>query len=102
MGLLATAGTMFSGPYHRAAQKHGMTMLVPDAHHKKLVMESIYGPRGVKARYTDGLCRQQAMAAIRSLAHLCARLRDIGMHGVAVVIYRCEQHRGGGLAIATD
>ena len=34
VGLLATADTMFSGPYHRAAQKHSKTVLVPDAHHK--------------------------------------------------------------------
>lgn len=81
VGLLATTGTVASGVYHQAAQDAEFELLVPDAQHQALVMEAIYGERGVKAGFVDGTCRQPLLQA---LAHLVAR-------GATAVILGCTE-----------
>jgi aspartate racemase len=80
-GLLATDGTVASAVYHDAAAGAGLRLITPDAAHQALVMEAIYGERGVKAGYTTGACRDALLAA---LAHLAAR-------GALVVILGCTE-----------
>lgn len=63
IGLLATSGTVKTGIYSKKAEKMGLPLFVPDEEHQKLVMSAIYGPKGAKAGYTEGECRDQLLAA---------------------------------------
>ena len=63
IGLLATTGTVKSGLYGEKAKSMGMPLFVPDEEHQKLVMSAIYGPKGVKAGFTSGTCRDELLAA---------------------------------------
>ena len=67
IGLLATAGTIKTGIYSKKAEKMGIPLFAPDAEHEKLVMSAIYGPKGAKAGYTDGVCREELLAAAEYL-----------------------------------
>jgi aspartate racemase len=50
VGLLATTGTVRSGLYQRAFRRQGIDTVVPTAaDQQELVMEAIYGERGVKS-----------------------------------------------------
>ena len=81
VGLLATSGTVESRVYAEAARRAGVEMIVPDAEHQRLVMESIYGVAGVKAGFTDGQCREDLLKAI---VHLAKR-------GAAVLVLGCTE-----------
>ncbi len=81
VGLLATTGTVQSGIYADAIARVGLDLLVPDAQHQELVMSAIYGPSGVKAGHTSGLCAQQLQSV---LEHLVDR-------GAAAVILGCTE-----------
>jgi aspartate racemase len=81
VGLLATTGTVQSGVYAAAAERASVPLIVPDPEHQARVMEAIYGPRGVKAGYTEGTCREDLLAAVR---HLTER-------GAAVAILGCTE-----------
>src|SRR5262249_48223756 len=59
----------------------GVTLIEPDSEHQVRVMEAIYGPRSVKAGFTEGTCRDELMAAVR---HLAAR-------GATVAILGCTE-----------
>ena len=63
------------------AAKAGISLIVPDLANQRLVMNAIYGERGVKAGCTDGQCRQDLLEA---LGHLVAR-------GARAVILGCTE-----------
>jgi len=63
VGLLATTGTVKTGIYTKKAEAMGIAMFVPDAAHQERVMAAIYGPKGAKAGYTDGVCRDDLVSA---------------------------------------
>ena len=65
VGILATNGTIGSGLYQNSLKQAGLEPVVPDQEFQALVMESIYGPNGVKAGYTEGECREQLLKAIQ-------------------------------------
>jgi aspartate racemase len=81
VGLLATSGTIATGVYHDAARDAGFELVVPDARHQELVMDTIYGRHGVKAGFVAGPCRE---ALLEALAHLVAR-------GATAVILGCTE-----------
>jgi len=81
VGLLATSGTIASGVYHVAAAGRRLDLVVPDAKHQQLVMEAIYGERGVKAGHVDGDCK---LALLRALSHLAGR-------GANVIVLGCTE-----------
>lgn len=81
VGILGTDGTICSGMYQRALEEAGLCHIVPDDEHQSLVMESIYGAAGVKAGYTEGLCKEQIT---RVFSHLVAR-------GAEAVILGCTE-----------
>jgi len=68
IGLLATSGTIKSGVYHDAVLKAGLQLIVPDEENQNLVMNAIYGKKGVKAGFTEGLCVDDLLRALTSLA----------------------------------
>lgn len=63
VGLLATSGTVKTGIYTKKAESMGIAMFVPDSQHQERVMAAIYGPKGAKAGFTDGLCREDLVSA---------------------------------------
>lgn len=63
IGLLATTGTVRTGLYGDKARAMGMALFTPDDEHQALVMNAIYGPKGVKAGFTDGECREDLLKA---------------------------------------
>lgn len=67
IGLLATSGTVQTGIYSGKAQSMGLPMFVPDHEHQERVMASIYGPKGAKAGYTDGICKEDLLSAAKYL-----------------------------------
>lgn len=68
IGLLATDGTIKTGIYSKKAESMGFSIVVPDAPYQAMVMESIYGPKGAKAGFTDGECKESLLRAAEHLA----------------------------------
>ena len=81
IGLLATSGTIRSRVYHEIVDKAGLNLLVPDEKHQAKVMSSIYGEKGVKAGFTEGVCKNELLEA---LAHLA-------QGGVQIAILGCTE-----------
>ncbi|MGE8528352.1 aspartate/glutamate racemase family protein [Chryseobacterium rhizosphaerae] len=63
VGLLATSGTIESKVYHNILEEFGFDVVIPDQEHQNNVMESIYGKFGVKAGFTEGLCKEHFLKA---------------------------------------
>jgi aspartate racemase len=81
IGLLATSGTIASRVYHDIIAKAGLHLKVPDEENQAKVMASIYGPKGVKAGFTEGSCRDDLLAALTHLVQ----------NGAEVVILGCTE-----------
>lgn len=73
IGLMATTGTVRTGIYEEKAKAMGMPIFTPDEEHQARVMAAIYGPKGAKAGYTDGICREDLVSAAEYLVekHQC-------------------------------
>lgn len=82
IGLLATTGTVRSGLYSRRAEAMGLPLFAPDEKHQELVMSAIYGPKGVKAGFTTGTCRDELMQAARYM---------VETHDCNVLILGCTE-----------
>ena len=67
VGLMATTGTVRTGIYSKKAESMGVPLFVPDEENQKFVMSAIYGPKGVKAGFTDGICREELLKAAEYL-----------------------------------
>ena len=67
VGLMATTGTVRTGIYAEKARAMGIPMFVPDDERQKRVMDAIYGPKGAKAGFTDGVCRDDLVSAAEYL-----------------------------------
>jgi aspartate racemase len=78
VGLLATSGTVASGVYREVAEVAGLQLLVPEEAVQDLVMQAIYGERGVKAGFTSGLCSDLLATAIDHLARQGAEAIILG------------------------
>ncbi|MFJ4142775.1 aspartate/glutamate racemase family protein [Pseudomonas sp. NPDC089734] len=81
VGLLATSGTVQSRVYHEAARRAALRIITPGFDYQNMVMEAIYGERGIKAGFTEGLCREQLLLAAE---HLCKQ-------GAEVLILGCTE-----------
>ncbi len=67
IGLLATTGTVRTGIYGEKAKAMNLAMFTPGAERQERVMAAIYGPKGAKAGYTDGVCREDLLSAAEEL-----------------------------------
>lgn len=81
IGLLATSGTIGSRVYHDAIGDAGLELLVPDEENQSRVMNAIYGPKGVKAGFTEGECVEDLLRALTSLV----------LRGAEVIILGCTE-----------
>ncbi|MBC7364653.1 MAG: amino acid racemase [Candidatus Aminicenantes bacterium] len=68
VGLLATTGTIATKIFHLPLEKKGLQVLTPLETEGQMVMEAIYGPKGIKAGFSRGrtkrLLRQVAQKLI--------------------------------------
>ncbi|HWV74718.1 MAG TPA: amino acid racemase [Pseudosphingobacterium sp.] len=65
VGLLATSGTIQSKVYHDVLKAFGFDVIIPDEKHQAYVMESIYGEYGVKAGFSDDVCKDYILKAAK-------------------------------------
>ncbi|MFS2160461.1 amino acid racemase [Pseudomonas sp. Pseusp122] len=91
IGLLATSGTVQSQVYHEVARHAGLQIITPGLDYQAMVMQAIYGERGIKAGYTDGLCREQLLLAAEHLCELGANVLILGCTELPLVL----QHSAG-------
>ncbi|WP_369798855.1 aspartate/glutamate racemase family protein [Cupriavidus sp. SK-4] len=99
VGLLATSGTVASRVYHSVAQPL-LTVLTPEPDFQQRVMNAIYGPRGVKAGYTDGACRDDLLAAIDHLAARGAAVMILGCTELPLIVAQTDRHSAAGKTVA--
>lgn len=100
IGLLATSGTVASQVYHQAASRVGLEIVVPAPDYQKLVMEAIYGERGIKAGFTEGLCRDQLLIAAEHLSEVGATVLILGCTELPLVLSHCDAHELSGRTVA--
>lgn len=82
IGLLATTGTVKTGIYSDKAKAMELAMFVPGTERQERVMAAIYGPKGAKAGYTDGICREDLLSAAEEL---------VREHGCNCLILGCTE-----------
>ncbi|WP_063912431.1 aspartate/glutamate racemase family protein [Pseudomonas sp. p21] len=100
IGLLATSGTVASQVYHQAASRAGLEIVVPAPDYQKLVMEAIYGERGIKAGFTEGLCRDQLLIAAEHLSEVGATVLILGCTELPLVLSHCDAYELGSRTVA--
>lgn len=86
LGLLATSGTVQSRVYHEVARAAGLTLVTPGHEYQALVMEAIYGTRGIKAGFTDGICKEQLLLVAEHLCELGAKVLILGCTELPLVL----------------
>jgi len=92
VGLLATSGTIKSQVYHEAARRAGLQIITPGVEYQALVMESIYGDHGIKAGFTDGICKDQLLIAAEHLCDLGADVLILGCTELPLVLKHSESY----------
>jgi aspartate racemase len=90
VGLLATSGTIKSQVYHEAARRAGLHIIAPGVDYQALVMDAIYGSLGIKAGFTEGLCRDQLLIAAEHLCELGADVLILGCTELPLVLQHSE------------
>lgn len=93
IGLLATSGTVQSQVYHEAARPAGLQLITPGFDYQQLVMNAIYGERGIKAGFTDGLCEDQLLLAAEHLCELGADVLILGCTELPLVLSHCDDFK---------
>ena len=91
IGLLATSGTVASRVYHDAVANTGFALIVPDEANQEKVMRAIYGEQGVKAGYTEGICREDLMQAIDHLVGCGAQAIILGCTELPLLLEQSER-----------
>lgn len=86
VGLLATSGTIESGLFQLEAEQHGLHCLVPGPKQQLLVMDAIYGKRGIKAGCACGDAKAKLQEAARCLVEQGAQAIIAGCTEVPLVL----------------
>ena len=81
VGILATSGTLACGLYQKALTETGLKFLVPEESGVELLMQSIYGPAGVKAVGPGPKSRSK-------LQQVC---QDLAKRGADVFLLGCTE-----------
>jgi aspartate racemase len=100
VGLLATSGTIACHVYHDAIAPAGYEVLAPDAENQQRVMNAIYGPRGVKAGFTEGECAEDLLRALTSLARRGAEVIVLGCTELPLILAQNEAFPVAGKTVA--
>lgn len=101
IGLLGTTGTMRTGIYSQKAEKLGLKIFTPEPQYQERVMSAIYGPKGAKAGYTDGVCYDDLYAAAE---HLVSRydcnVLILGCTELPLIFHECDDFKCAGKTVA--
>lgn len=81
VGLIGSTGTLKSRLFHDIFAKQGIEVIAPDDKEQELVMEAIFGSRGIKAGFTLG--------SPREIIHQTARL--LIERGAEAIIAGCTE-----------
>jgi aspartate racemase len=65
-------------------------VITPGFDYQAMVMEAIYGERGIKAGFTDGICKEQLLLAAEHLCELGAGVLILGCTELPLVLDHCE------------
>ncbi|MDO5968592.1 amino acid racemase [Flavivirga aquimarina] len=95
VGLLATNGSIQSKVYFNVLTGFGLQVVIPDETHQNYVMESIYGKFGVKAGYTDGLCKEQILNGVNHLIKREAQVIILGCTELPLLFPENKELRDG-------
>jgi aspartate racemase len=74
VGVLATSGTLKSRVYHDLLEQTNLDVLVPDDLHQEILMDVIFGDKGIKAGYLEGAALQDFHRVIK---HVVDRGADV-------------------------
>lgn len=101
IGLLATSGTVQTGIYSDKAKALDMPLFVPDEDHQARVMAAIYGPKGAKAGFTDGECRDDLVSAAEYLVKTydCNCL-ILGCTELPLILHECDDFACAGKTVS--
>lgn len=95
VGLLATTGTLAAALYQEALRKQQINLLLPSTGEQEgLVMEAIYGERGIKAGMTTGVARRLVHEAARRLVDRGAEAIILGCTELPLVMKGLRRRRG--------
>jgi aspartate racemase len=87
VGLLATTGTIIGGHFQRCLEDAGYVVKVPTpSDQEKLVMDAIYGERGIKAGFLSPENQERLVEASRGLVELGAQGIIAGCTEVPLVL----------------
>jgi aspartate racemase len=86
VGLIATAGTVRSGIFHRAFARRGVDMIVPNDRDQARIMEAIYGADGIKAGIKSARARNAVVRIARKLAAQGAQAIIAGCTEIPLVL----------------
>ena len=78
VGLLATEGTLKSRIYHDLIEHSDRSIVIPDDVHQRMLMNVIFGDKGVKAGYTDGVCLAEFRQVLTHVIDAGAELVILG------------------------
>jgi len=84
IGLLATTGTVKSGIYHKAIT--GMEVITQDDSEQEIVMNAIYGERGIKAGFTQEKPRNAILEVAKVLIKRGAEAIIVGCTEISLVL----------------
>ena len=78
-GLLATSGTVESGVYKDPLSRKGIELVLPSSEsQEKCVMQAVYGEKGIKAGFKNGLPRTLLLSAAEELITQGAEIIILG------------------------
>ena len=101
IGLMATTGTIRTGIYSQKAQKMGLKIFTPQPQYQERVMAAIYGPKGAKAGYTDGVCYEDLYAAAEHLvSEYDCNVLILGCTELPLIFHECNDFACAGKTVA--
>lgn len=86
VGLLASTGTLRSGLFARTFAKAGVEIITPSEKDQAKLMEAIFGRRGIKAGYVEGLPKRLVLDVARHLAKKGAEAIIAGCTEIPLVL----------------
>lgn len=85
-GLIGSTGTLKSRLFHDIFAKQGIEVIAPDDKEQELVMEAIFGSKGIKAGFTLGIPREIILKTARLLIEKGAEAIIAGCTEVPLVL----------------
>ena len=91
IGILATSGTISGNIFQKCLQEHGIEFVIPDSRNQRVVIEAVYGKKGIKA----GFKKHPRNLLWSAIEHLDARGAEVVLGGcteIPIVISpkRCD------------